>query len=332
MESKILGIHHITAIAGDAQTNLDFYTGTMGMRLVKKTINQDAPDTYHLFYADAVGTPGTDLTFFPGSEMGSAKLGTGFAVEVLLAVPKGSLSYWQERFKKERVTFNQIETRFDEKVLPFKDPHDLSLALVEIKEARVFVPWEKSPVPPDHQIRGVHSVRLWERDLRLTERVLTEVMQFEQLGTEAGWHRYGLKENVSGKIIEIRELPEERRGRWGAGSVHHIAWRVRDSDEEIALRHALITAGLRPTEQIDRFWFKSVYFREPGGVLFELATDGPGFSLDEKTEYLGQQLVLPPWLESRRKEIEAALPTLILRNNPSCHLKTMDSKGQNKPD
>ncbi|MCG3120506.1 MAG: putative ring-cleaving dioxygenase MhqA [bacterium] len=310
MKTSVHGLHHVTAIAGDAQENLDFYVGIMGMRLVKKSVNQDAPDTYHLFFADAVGNPGTDLTFFPWPAMPPAKLGIGFTVEVPFAVTRGSLAYWQERFAQTKVAFEKIETRFEEKVLPFKDPHGLQLALVETDDARQFVPWEASPVPSAHQLRGMHAVRLWERALQPTEMLLTQIMGFSHIGTEAGWHRYGVDGGASGKIVEVKELPQERRGQWGTGGVHHVAWRVKDSAEEMTLRNAIVQAGLWPSEQIDRFWFKSVYFKEPGGVLFELATDGPGFERDEKLAQLGEQLILPPWLEPQRQSIEAALPPL----------------------
>jgi glyoxalase family protein len=313
MKTSVHGIHHVTAIAGNAQENLNFYVGVLGLRLVKKTINQDAPDTYHLFYADGAGTPGTDLTFFPWPNMGPGRLGIGLTIEVPFAVPTGSLPYWQERFEKKRVAFGKVETRFGEKALPFKDPHGLQLALVETDDERQFVPWERSPVPPEHQLRGMHAVRLWERDLKPTATLLTEAMGFERLGAEAGWHRYGVDGGASGKLIEVKELPQERRGQWGTGSVHHVAWRMKDSEEEVALRDVIVEMGLGPTPPIDRFWFKSVYFEEPGGALFELAMDGPGFSRDEEMEHLGERLVLPPWLEPRRREIEAALPPLETR-------------------
>lgn len=312
MRDSVHGIHHVTAIAGNAQQNLDFYVGVMGMRLVKKTVNQDVPDTYHLFYADRVGTPGTDLTFFIWPEMEPARLGVGFTVEVLFAVPKDSLAYWRERFEEKYVPFGEMETRFGEPVLPFQDPNGLRLALVETGDGRQFIPWENSPVPPEHQVRGLHAVRLWERDLKRTEALLTQVMGFEPLGTEDGWQRYGVGGGVSGALVEIKAQPNKRYGQWGLGGVHHVAWRVRDSEEEMALRAAIGALGLRPTPQIDRFWFKSVYFREPGGALFELATDGPGFDRDEDQEHLGEQLVLAPWLEPYRREIEAALPPLEL--------------------
>lgn len=310
MTTSVHGIHHVTCIAGSAQENLDFYVSLLGMRLVKKSVNQDAPDTYHLFYADRVGNPGTDFTFFPWPEMGAGRPGTGLTVEVSFAVPPGSLEYWQDRFQASGVEYGTLERRFAEATLPFKDPHSLPLALVETDDERQFVPWEHSPVPAECQLRGMHSVRLWERQLAPTEALLTRIMGFSTLGTEDGWHRYGAGGGGSGNLIEIKQLPDEPRGEWGTGTVHHVAWRVNDSDEQMRLRESIASAGLRPTAQIDRFWFKSVYYKEPGGVLFELATDGPGFDRDEDMEHLGEQLILPPWLEPDRKQIEAALPSL----------------------
>jgi glyoxalase family protein len=310
MTTSVHGIHHVTCIAGDAQENLDFYVALLGMRLVKKSVNQDDPGTYHLFYADRVGTPGTDFTFFPWPNMEPGRLGNGLTVEVSFAIPMGSLGYWQERLEQYGVQHGATESRFGETTLPFKDPHGLQLVLVETGDDRKFEPWENSPVSSKHQLRGMHAVRLWERQLAPTARVLTELMGFNLLGTEDGWQRYEVEGGGSGKLIEIKELPDERRGQWGTGSVHHVAWRVHDSDEQITLREMISSAGLRPTPQIDRFWFKSVYYREPGGVLFELATDGPGFDRDEDMDHLGEQLILPPWLETQRKEIESALPSL----------------------
>ena len=319
MRQSVHGIHHVTVIAGDAQENLDFYTGVMGMRLVKKSVNQDAPDTYHFFFADGAGTPGSDLTFFPWFSMPAGQLGVGLTVEVPFAIPPGSLDYWQKRLHKHGVKVGEPEIRFGEATLPFSDPHGLRLALVESADPRQFVPWERSPVPAEHQLRGMHAVRVWERSLAPTTALLTGRMGFKLTGEENGWQRYEVDGGGSGKIIEVKELPEERRGMWGTGSVHHVAWRVTDSEEQMAVRQAIAEALLHPTPQIDRFWFKSVYFKEPGGVLFELATDGPGFSEDEDMEHLGETLVLPPWLEPRRNEIEAALPSLrppyILKND-----------------
>ena len=280
------------------------------LRLVKRSVNQDDPGTYHLFYADRVGNPGTDFTFFPWPNMEPGRLGIGLTVEVSFAVPPGSLEYWQKRFEELDVEQGIFESRFGETTLPIKDPHGLQLALVETGDDRQFVPWENSPVPQECQLRGMHTVRLWERRLAHTEAILTHRLGFNVLGEEDGWHRYGVEGGGSGKLIEIKELPEERRGQWGTGSVHHVAWRVKDSEEQMVWREGIANAGLRPTPQIDRFWFKSVYFKEPGGVLLELATDGPGFDRDEDMEHLGEQLILPPWLETERREIEAALPSL----------------------
>lgn len=306
----ITGIHHITCIAGDAQENLDFYAGVLGMRLVKKSVNQDSPDTYHLFFADGDAHPGTDLTFFPWPGMPRGRDGTGIAAEIALAVPEGSLEYWQDRLKSKGIAAAAIETRRGDRALPVTDPHGLPLALVETKDPREFTPWAKSSVPADKQIIGLHAVRLNERDLRLSETFLTGALGFTNMGEEDGWHRFGIAGGGSGAFLEIREMPEIPRGQWGVGSMHHVAWRVPDEATELQVREKVALAHRRPTPVIDRFWFKSVYFLEPGGVLFELATDGPGFAVDEEMEALGERLVLPPWLEANRGEIESALPKL----------------------
>jgi glyoxalase family protein len=306
----IHGIHHITCISGAAQENLDFYVGVLGMRLAKRSVNQDDPGTYHLFYTDAEGHPGTDLTFFPWAQMPRGRKGYGLSVEVSLAVPPGSLDYWSERLTQYRVETGGIEMRFGERTLLFNDSHGQDLALVETSDPRLFSPWEGSPVPAGQQVRGLHSARLWERNIETTSRFLTTALDFERLGTEDGWMRYGLKGGGSGNVIDLREVPEERLGQWGVGTIHHIAWRATDEVEQLEMRQRVIAAGGRPTDVIDRFWFKSIYFREPGGVLFEIATDGPGFSLDEDPAHLGERLILPPWLELHRQAIEDALPPL----------------------
>ncbi len=310
------GIHHVTAISGDAQENLDFYAGVLGMRLVKKSINQDDPSTYHLFYADAEGHPGSDLTFFPWAHLAPSRKGVGLTTEVPLAVPVGSLEYWQERLMRYGTFLGALENRFGERSLTLSDPHGLELALVESDDARAFTPWEQSPVPVDKQIRGIHSVRLWERDLAKTTEFVTTIMGFSHIASENGWHRFGVAGAGSGKLLELREVPGGQRGQWGTGSVHHVAWRMPDEASELALRQQVEEAGRRPSPLIDRFWFKSVYFMEPGGVLFELATDGPGFTVDEDVAHLGEQLILPPWYEPQRPQIEAALPPLTAPQLP----------------
>ena len=313
---EIKGLHHVTAISGPAQENLDFYAGVLGLRLVKKSVNQDDPGTYHLFYADAEGHPGTDLTFFPWAQMAPSRDGYGLSSEVSLAVPPGSLSFWSERLERYGIRMGAAEVRFSQNALPVIDPHGLHLALVESggSVGRAFTPWDGSPIPVEHQIRGLESARMVERDLIVTTSFLSNAMGFTHLGTGNGWHRYGLGADAeacpSGKYVDIREMPTARRGAWGTGSVHHIAWRVDDEAHQLEVRESVMKNGARPTPVIDRFWFKSVYFLEPGGVLFELATDGPGFAVDEDRAHLGETLVLPPWLEANRATIEAGLPPL----------------------
>jgi glyoxalase family protein len=312
MADNVTGIHHITAITGDPQENLDFYAGVLGMRLVKRSVNQDMPGTYHLFYADAEGHPGADLTFFPWPDMPAARPGIGMGAEIALAVPTSSLDYWAERLTRYGARLGEPEVRRGERVLPLIDPHGQPLALVETADAREFTPWEGSPVPAERQVNGLHTVRLLERDLAPTVEFLTNALGFTALGEEGGWHRFGIAGGGSGRHVEVRAIPGGRRGEWGVGSMHHVAWRVPDDAVEQAVRARVAAAGRRPTDVIDRFWFRSVYFLEPGGVLFELATDGPGFAVDEDPATLGESLVLPPWLEAQRREIEAGLPPLRL--------------------
>ena len=306
------GLHHITAIAGPAQENLDFYAGVLGMRLVKRSVNQDDPGTYHLFYADAEGHPGSDLTFFPWAQLAPPREGHGLSVEVSLSVPPDSLDYWERRLRKYGATVDARQQRFGHRTLPSVDPHGLRLALVESAGAlaRTFTPWDGSPVPVERQIRGLESARLLERDVTLTASFLTTVLGFTHIGTEGTWQRYGVAGGGSGGYVDIQAAPDARRGAWGVGSVHHLAWRVEDDDHQIEVRQQVEDAGRRPTPVIDRFWFQSVYFLEPGGVLFELATDGPGFGVDEDPAHLGESLVLPPWLETQRQAIQAVLPPL----------------------
>ncbi|MDR7399364.1 MAG: ring-cleaving dioxygenase [Armatimonadota bacterium] len=303
------GLHHITCIAADPQENLDFYAGVLGMRLVKRSVNQDDPGTYHLFYADAEGRPGTDLTFFPWPHLPPKREGAGLAVEVALAVPQGSLSYWAGRLARYGVTARGLETRFGERCLLLSDPHGLALALVEVED-RPFAPWAESPVPAGLQVRGLHGARIRVASLTPTERFLTQVLGFRRVAEEDGWVRFAAGPGGSGCWLDLHGSPSAEPGTWGVGGVHHLAWRVRDEAHQAEVRQRVAWAGANPTPVIDRFWFKSVYFREPGGVLFELATDGPGFAVDEDPEQLGTSLVLPPWLEPYRGRIEAQLPVL----------------------
>jgi glyoxalase family protein len=309
-DPSVTGLHHVTAIAGDPQRNLDFYTGALGMRLVKRSVNQDAPDTYHLFYADAEGHAGSDLTFFPWPDLPPGQRGVGLTNEVALAVPAGTLDWWTDRLQAHGIRPGEPTLWFGDRVLPFSDPDGLGLALVETTDTRDFTPWDDSPVDPSRQIRGLHAVRLAQRELAPTARFLTEGLGFTSVGEERGWHRFTVEGGGSGRALDIQVLPDARRGEWGVGSVHHIAWRVPDGEAQRSVRASVSAAGGRPTDVIDRFWFQSVYFREPGGALFEVATDGPGFGVDESLDTLGERLILPPWLEPRRAEIERGLPRL----------------------
>jgi glyoxalase family protein len=312
MSTHVNGLHHITAIAGDPQENLDFYAGILGMRLVKRSVNQDDPSSYHLFYADALGHPGADLTFFPWARVAPPRIGHGLAVDVSLEVPAESLEFWAERLERYGVT-HSLAARFNERALLFKDPHGMALALVEpaVAPPRAFTPWEEGPIEPGVQIRGLHGARVWERDAAATIDFVTQTMGLQELASDGEWRRFGVP-GAAG-VLDIRETPNERRGAWGIGVVHHLAWRVDDEVHQQAVRSAVNEAGARATGVIDRFWFKSVYFKEPGGVLFELATDGPGFGVDEDAAHLGESLVLPPFLEPMRATIEQNLPPLVLR-------------------
>ena len=306
------GIHHVTCIAGDPQENAEFYVHVMGMRLVKRSVNQDAPDTYHLFYADNAGTPGTDLTFFPWPSMGKVSPGVGLAMEVTFAVATNSIAWWRRHLTSKGVDVSDEEIRFGERTISFKDPHGLPLTLVETTRPRAFEPWGESPVPSEHQLRGMDSVRMWQRDLLASSNFLTNVLGFTRHSEENGWVRFTVGAAEAGTLVDVREMAGLQRGRWGTGGIHHVAWRVSDTTEQVAARAAVDAAGRRPTPVIDRFWFTSVYFLEPGGVLFELATDGPGFSRDEDAQSLGEKLILPPWLEPSRVEIEKGLPVISI--------------------
>lgn len=310
--TPVRGLHHITAIAGDPQENLDFYVGLLGMRLVKRSINQDVPDTYHLFYADGAGTPGTDLTFFPWPNLGPKRDGIGLWNEIYLTVPPDSLEYWQGRLRESAARLFPVEERFGQRVLPFTDPHGMKIGLLEAEPYSDFAPapWQEGPVPAEYQIRGLGGARLLERDGDPTVRFFDQAFGFREIAREDGWTRYGVGEGKAGQFFDLKVIPDGRRGEWGVGAVHHLAFRAEGEAVQQEIRRQVSSTGRPPTPVIDRFWFKSVYVMEPGGALCEVATDGPGFSVDEDPAHLGEELVLPEWYESQRRQIEAALPTL----------------------
>ena len=305
------GIHHVTAIAGPAQRNLDFYTRTLGLRLVKKTVNFDDPGTYHLYYGDEAGSPGTILTFFPWEHAAPGRLGIGQAQETVFRVPEGAIGYWMHRFLEKGVRHEALQKRFGETALSFKDPDGMGLALGAVPGAENEPAWSGGEVPADHAIRGFHGVSLLLEDAAPTGAVLTDVFGFAEAGREGSVIRFKVAGSPVGGIVDIRAAGGFLPGRMGGGSVHHIAFRAADDAVQAEMVKTLAeNHGLHTTEQKDRNYFRSVYFREPGGILFEIATDIPGFAADEPVADLGQALKLPRFLEPRRKDIEAVLPAV----------------------
>ncbi len=317
MGKEIPGIHHVTAIASDPQRNVDFYTGVLGLRLVKLTVNFDDPTTYHLYYGDKAGQPGTILTFFPWPGARRGRRGTGQVAVTSFSVPEGSLPYWEERLRHHGIAVDQRQKRFDEEALAFFDPDWLQLELVAHAGAEALASWEAGPVLPESAIRGFYGVTLWEKDPEATVELLTGTLGFRLQGESGPRYRFRAASPGPGGAVDLLHLPEGERGWDGAGIVHHVAWRTPGDDQQKAWRQDLAGLGLRVTPVMDRQYFRSIYFREPGGVLFEIATDPPGFTRDEPLEALGTRLKLPPWLERRREDLEAALPKLVLPGNGS---------------
>ncbi len=314
--NAINGFHHLTAIVGDPQQNVDFYTGILGQRLVKRTVNFDDPTTYHLYYGDEVGTPGTIMTFFPWPNAPKGSRGTGQVVDVAFSIPTNSLGYWTERLSQHGVAFNGPTSRFDEQVISFLDPHGLSLELIAAQQPDTRSGWTQGPLPAEYAIRGFYSVTLAERDQERTAALLTETLGFRFLKQEAHRFRYVLGDGGPGATVDVLSLPEQARGRIAVGTVHHVAWRAEDDAEQLAWRKRLLDQSSDVTPVLDRQYFHSIYFHEPGGVLFEIATVPPGFAIDEPVEQLGTHLKLPPWLESDRARIEeAVLPIQLPETN-----------------
>ncbi len=304
------GIHHITAIASDPARNLDFYTRVLGLRLIKKTVNYDDPESYHFYFSDAKGNPGSVLTFFPHPNGEKGRHGVGKAVEISLTIPESALSFWIDRFHQLKIDYVGPETRFDQKVLIFKDPDGIMLELIADNTIKTDTPWGTDDIPAEHAIQGFHSVTLWVRDPAPMAAILTDHFGFTLQKQEEGRLRYSTGKIGVGQIVDIRVLTDFWRGALGTGVIHHVAFRATDDAHEQELQTALRDKGFNVTEVIDRFYFHSVYFREPSGILFEIATDAPGFEIDETFDKLGSSLQLPAMHEPQRKEIEAALPVL----------------------
>lgn len=306
----ITGIHHITAIAGSAQQNIDFYTGILGLRLVKKTINFDAPDVYHFYFGDELGRPGTVFTTFPFTGARKGVKGTGELTYTAFSIPKDSLGFWQDRLKKFGITVSDIHTRFGEKLIRFEDHDGMGIELVA-NDRDDRAGWTYGYIPAAHSIKGFYGATLNLRAKELTEQLLTRHMNYKLIGQEGDRYRYGT-EGRTGDIVDIVLDKTGNRGMQSAGTVHHIAFRTANTQTQLGIQEILMQNGYQVTEVRDRNYFKSIYFREPGGVLFEIATDEPGFAIDEDEAHLGELLKLPEWAEPSRKRIEAALTPVTL--------------------
>ncbi len=311
MENRINGLHHITAIAGNAKRNYDFYTRVMGLKMIKKTVNFDDPNTYHFYYGNATGEPGTVLTFFPwGDGIPQGRRGTRQATEIGYAVPEESLEFWQKRFEQNNVTYNKVAEKFGEQYLTFIDPDGLKFELIVPKKADTRTPFETDEVTAKHATLGFHSVTITTNKIDATAKVLTDIFGYRLLEQHVNRYRFVTDAVEQAAIVDLVEVPGEGVGHVSKGSVHHVAFRVSDDNILMEFRKKVMDAGLQITEKIDRNYFYSLYFREPGGVLFEIASDNPGFTVDESLEELGLNLKLPAQYEQYRAGIEKTLPKL----------------------
>lgn len=312
--SIVHGIHHITAISSDPQATYDFYAKTLGLRLVKKTVNQDDTATYHLFFGDKEGSPGMDLTFFTFQPAHQGRRGTGLVTTISLAVPEDSLVFWMKRFKKLKVKHDEVVEQYGIQTMMFYDHDDQRFELVGIKKERLKDDgnvWTTDEISENEAIRYFDSATLSVSSLAQIEPVLL-TLGYEQVSKDGHISLYQLPGVERAGFLQVDESPDQEQGLNMAGTVHHIAFQVKDSAEELAMREKIVRLGLYPTTVIDRFYFKSVYFRTPAGILFELATNGPGFATDESDQHLGEKLALPPFLEDQREEIEKELVPIVM--------------------
>lgn len=309
MKNNILGLHHITAIANDAQQNLDFYTKVLGLRLVKKTVNFDDPGTYHFYFGNETGTPGTILTFFPWEGIRQGRNGTGMATHIGYALPHGALDFWKERLKKKNILYEEYSV-FGEKLISFRDPDGLQLQFIEGHTSDNREAWTTEDINKDVGLKGFHNVTLTLRRTEATSNVLTGILGYELQKQEDNRFRFATSAIDTANLVDLVEDPSTPQGYNAAGTNHHIAFRVKDDNVLMEYRERILSAGFIVTPKIDRDYFFSLYFREPGGVLFELATDNPGFDIDEPLAELGSNLKLPKQYENRRLDIEKVLPKL----------------------
>lgn len=308
----IQGLHHITAVATNPQTNIDFYQHILGQRLIKTTVNFDDPGVYHLYYADLTGTPGTVLTFFPWTHMGRGRVGAGETGALAYSIHPDSMSFWRDHLTHHGIAVEEA-TRFGSPMLSFNDPDGMALELIADENQTTFMVWEEGPIPGQHVLRGFHGVTLWLDEIEPSAQLLTGQLGYTFTGQEGMRYRYQSEAQDIGLYVDLLHKPGIAPGRFRGGSIHHIAFRTYDDIEQLQYLAKLRQAGQRVTPVQDRQYFKSIYFREPGGVLFEIATDGPGFLFDESVEELGSSLKLPPWYEPNRAEIERNLPPIQLK-------------------
>lgn len=310
MADPVAGIHHVTALSGDPGRTLDFYAGILGLRVVKRTVNFDEPTVHHLYFGDGRGRPGTVVTFFPWPRAPSGRVGTGEAEAVAFAVPRGTSGAWTARLRQHGVEIEGSSRRFGREVVSFEDPDGLSLELVAEEEAGRREPWSGGPVSPDRAIRGLFGVTLLLEDEEPTGEFLREVLGLRRRGRSEGVSRYRAPGRGPGRRVDLRAVGEAREGRGSAGTVHHVAWRAGNRESQHEWRRRLVEEGIAVSRPRDRHYFRSIYFRGPGGVRFEMATESPGFTRDEDVDELGSALRLPPWLEDRRAELESRLPPI----------------------
>ena len=305
------GLHHVTAIATSPQRNVDFYTRTLGLRLVKQTVNFDAPDSYHLYYGDEQGSPSSLITFFPWPGVPKGRQGAGLTTSTAVSVPGNSLGWWHERLTGLQIDADAPRTRDEEEVLTFRDPDGMVIDLVA-SDGDHRSGWDGvAEIPSEHAVRGLHAVTLSEQQLDPSAQMLTDLLGMTLTGEDGNRTRFGMAEGSSGALLDVSAGVRDR-GLQAGGTVHHIAFRAPDLETMTTWQHELMARGVSVTQILDRQYFKSIYFREPGGVLFEIATDAPGFAVDEPLLELGRHLKLPPWLEPDREQIAAALPPLQL--------------------
>ncbi|MEW6636822.1 MAG: ring-cleaving dioxygenase [Actinomycetota bacterium] len=310
MSAPVTGIHHVTAICGPPQPNLDFYVEMLGLRLVKRTVNFDDPTTYHLYYGDEAGTPGTIMTFFPWPDAPKGRIGAGQVIVTSFSVPAASLGYWTERLVESGVRFEKPRDRFGETVLSFEDPDGLRIELVAARDGREGR--MSGSIPSEYSVRGIHHVTLAAEGAERTTSLMTGALGFRRVDESEGRIRFAAGEGGPGNLVDVSEAGGFPAGTMGVGTVHHVAFRVPDEEAQMEVRERVVSLGYNVTPVLDRNYFRSIYFREPGGVLFEIATDPPGFATDEDPKHLGESLKLPPWLEEHRARLEEALPPLHL--------------------